>query len=256
MPGDERPAFQAVQFAFSAHIRDPAKTARPADVEDSRMAIYRDLLYHNVEGFIAAGFPVLKAITPHDVWHRRVRRFFAEHRSRTPYFSKITAEFLAWLHGEGAAHPDDPPFLQELADYEWVEAALMLSDADKDLGEIDPNGDIKLGIPVISPVAWHLAYAYPVHRICESFQPTEPPEQPTYLIVYRDRLDAIHFAEINAVTYRLLDLLKNHPTWTGQDALRTIAGELRHLDTESVLNHGQALLEDLRRRNIIIGTQA
>lgn len=255
MPSVERLAFQAAQYAFTAHIRDPENTERPADVEDRRMAIYRDLLYNNLEGFIASGFPVLRAITPHQPWHRRVRRFFAEHRSQTPYFAEIAGEFVAWLQHERGRHPDDPPFIQDLVHYEWVETALMVSNADKAVGEIDHNGDITLGVPVVSPLAWHLAYAYPVHRISESFQPTEPPEQPTYLIVYRDRSDAIHFVEINAATYRLLDLLQENPTWTGQKALRTIAEALRNANSESVIAHGQALLQDLRRRNIIMGAK-
>ena len=251
----ERRDFQRRQMAFAAHLRDPDRNPAPADVEDRRLAIYRELFYNNLEGFLSSGFPVLRTISPDEIWHRRVRRFFAEHRCRTPYFAEISREFVTWLGEAGSVGPEDPPFIAELAHYEWTELALQVSDADRDIPALDRNGDVCEGLPLLSPVAWPLAYAYPVHRIGPEFLPEEPGQQPTYLIVYRDRQDQIHFLEINAVTYRLLQLLKENPAWTGLDALQRIAEELRHPHPESVVAHGRALLEDLRQRNIIIGTR-
>jgi len=249
------PAFQRTQLEFTAHIRDPQARPRPADVEERRMAIYRDVLYRNIEGFIANGFPVLRSLTPDDVWHRRVRRFFADHRCRTPYFARVVEEFLDWLANERGDHPDDPPFILELAHYEWVELDLEISEADRELPPVDHNGDLYDGVPVRSPLTRHLAYRYPVHRIGPDFQPREPDPQPSYLAVYRDRQDQVHFLEINATTYRLLELLQENPGWRGRDALSAIADELQHPRPELVLQHGRELLHDLRRRNILIGTR-
>ncbi len=220
------------------------------------MAIYRELFYNNVEGFIAGAFPILRAITPDALWHARVRRFFAEHRSHTPYFAEIAAEFLAWLNTPDGTQADDPQFLRELAHYEWVELALQISDADRSAPPLDHNGDLRTGRPIVSPLAWPLAYSYPVHRIGLDFQPQQPGEQPSFLVVYRDRRDEIHFLEINAVTYRLLALLQECPEWTGLEAVTRIAEELQHPQSESVIQHGLALLAELRERNIIIGTRA
>ncbi|NNG12205.1 MAG: DUF2063 domain-containing protein, partial [Halobacteria archaeon] len=58
----ERPDFIRRQYEFAAHIRDPKHQPAPADVEDRRMGIYRELFYNNVEGFIAGTFPVLRRI--------------------------------------------------------------------------------------------------------------------------------------------------------------------------------------------------
>lgn len=220
------------------------------------MAIYRELFYNNVEGFIAGAFPILRTITPDALWHARVRRFFAEHRSHTPYFAEIAAEFLAWLNTPDGTQADDPGFLRELAHYEWVELALQISDADRSAPPLDHNGDLRTGRPVVSPLAWPLAYSYPVHRIGVDFQPQQPGEQPSFLVVYRDRRDEIHFLEINAVTYRLLALLQECPEWTGLEAVTRIAEELQHPQPESVIQHGLALLAELRERNMIIGTRA
>ena len=255
VPQAERPAFQDAQHAFTAHLRDPHSQPRPADVEERRMAIYRALFYNNIEGFIASSFPVLRAITPDDAWHRRVRRFFAEHRCQTPYFAEIAEEFLAWLNRDDSTDAGDPPFLRELAHYEWVELALQVSDADAQTPALDRNGDVYTGIPVISPLAWPLAYAYPVHRIGVDFQPQEPGPQPTCLVVYRDRGDTVRFLEINAVTYRLLELLQEDPQASGRDAVTRIAAELQHPQPETVMTHGRSLLAELRERNVIVGTR-
>ena len=110
-------------------------------------------------------------------------------------------------------------------------------------------------MPVLSPVAWNLSYRYPVHRISEELQPREPGDQPTHLVVYRDRQERVQFLEINVVTQRLIELLKQNPTWTGRYTVTRVAEELDHPHPESVLHAGRELLRDLSARDIIIGTR-
>ena len=65
-----------VQYEFAANLRDPKRNKTPADIEDRRMEIYRDLFYRNVEGFISNSFPVLRKLYSDDDWHKMVRDFF------------------------------------------------------------------------------------------------------------------------------------------------------------------------------------
>ena len=249
------PEFVRRQYAFAAHIRDPEGAPAPPDVEDRRMAIYRDLFYRNIEGFVSGSFPVLRRITPDARWHAMVRDFFARHRCETPLFAEIAQEFLAYLGGEREPDPEDPPFLLELAHYEWVELAVSISE-DDDPGPVDPNGDLIEGVPVIAPVVWNLSYRFPVHRIGPDHQPADPVETLTHLVVYRDRADEVHFLEINAVTQRLLQLMKENPGLKGLDILKTIAAELQSATPDRVIESGSRLLDDLRERNILLGTRA
>ena len=92
------------QYAIAAHIRDPDHAPAPADIEDRRMDIYRELFYNNVEGFISGTFPVLRDILEDEDWHAMVRDYFHQHRSRTPLFLEIPREFLAWMHDEREPH--------------------------------------------------------------------------------------------------------------------------------------------------------
>ncbi|MGD2084449.1 MAG: putative DNA-binding domain-containing protein [Chromatiales bacterium] len=252
--GPERPAFQRRQYEFAAHIRDPKRNPAPGDVEDRRMAIYRDLFFRNVEGLLSTNFPVIRRVLADDHWHALVRDFFARHRSATPLFPEIAQEFLEFLSEERDEQPGDPPFLLELAHYEWVELALAISDADRGASPADPNGDLLSGVPLASPLAWNLTYRFPVHRIGPGFQPEEPDGQPTHLVVYRDRRDRVSFLEINAVTQRLLELMKEDRGLTGLELVTRIAEELRHPQPEVVIQAGRQLLDDLRRRDIVLGT--
>jgi hypothetical protein len=215
------------------------------------MALYRELLYNNVEGFLATGFPVLRAITPDARWSELVGDFFARHRCASPLFREIPEEFLHYLVEERGRRPDDPPFLAELAHYEWVEMALSLADEEVETEGIDPAGDLLDGVPVLSPLAWTMGYRFPVHRVAPDFLPEK--EEPTFLLVYRDRHDAVRFLELNPVTARLVELLREAPGSTGRQLLEGVAAEIGHPDPTVVIDAGASLLEDLRGRDVIVG---
>lgn len=250
----DRPAFVRQQYAFAAHIRNPEKNPGPEGIEERRMKIYRELFYNNIEGFIANTYPVLRRILPDDRWHAMMRDYFAQHISHTPLFPEMPREFLKYLEHERIPQPDDPPFLLELAHYEWVELALSLLDEKIDATEIDAQGDLLDGIPVISPLAWALSYRFPVHKIGPDFQPSEAGGMQTHLIVYRDADFDVRFIEINPVTARLLQLFSGEDAVSGRAALQQVAAELNHPQPGIVIQGGMELLNDLRRRQVILGT--
>lgn len=246
----ENKAFQKTQLAFAAHLRDPALNPAPADIEDRRMKIYRELIYNNIESFISTGFPILRSLLSDSSWHAMVRDFISRHQSKTPYFLEISQEFLGYLQEERENHADDPPFMVELAHYEWVELALDVS-AEEFPDSPAESRNLMSEIPQVSPLAWRLCYQYPVHRIGPDYQPGEPPEQPTFLVVYRNRQQQVRFLEANAVTTRLLQLCEDQAL-TGEAALIQIAGELQHPDPNTVVVNGEATLRQLQQLEIIL----
>lgn len=281
--------FQRAQYQFAAHLRNPAANTAPAGLEERRLKIYRDLFYNNVEDFLCNAFPVLRRISPDTLWHERVRDFYARHQSLDPQFFKIAEEFLHYLEHERGESADDPPFLRELCHYEWAELALSVSEQEltPELGGADtasctskrvreaphrpapapaslrsgtvsladPNGDLLSGRPLVSPLAWPLAYAWPVHKISPDFQPLEKPAETTYLIVNRNRQDEVKFLEVNAVTARLMELLQKDKRTSGRGLLRKIAHELQHPQPDAVVQAGAEILASLRARDIILGTR-
>lgn len=246
---------QELQTAFAGHIRDPEGQPPPAGIEDRRMNIYRELFFNNIRSLLASNFPVLRTLYDDEPWNRLVRDFYAGHRCRTPLFPEVAKEFLRYLQDTRKDRSGDPGFLHELAHYEWVELALALDERELDEVEADPGGDLKQGCPVVSPLAWPLSYRYPVHRIRPDYQPSEPPESPTHLLVYRNREDEVRFMELNDVSRLLLELMLENRTASGLDLLTQVARTIRHPDPARVVSAGSELMADLRSKDILLGTR-
>ena len=248
---------QDQQFALSRHLRDPSHPPPPG-IEERRLAIYRDLFFNNIESLLAGNFPVIRQTLRNDAWRRLVRSFYARHRSQTPLFPEIAREFIRFL--ETRTGDGDPPWLRELAHYEWVELALQISDAvapegiDAALGD-DPAQALLDGVPVASPWAWALAYRWPVHRIGPDHQPTQVPAQPTLVLARRDAGGDVRFAELSPLVYRLLELLGDG-TRRGRDCLRQLAAEAGTDDAEGFLAEGGAMLARMHGEGSLLGVRA
>lgn len=245
--------FQDFQFAFTQHIRDPKAHPRPSGVSAQRMKVYNELLYNNLESFLLACFPVLRQLLGKRKWAKLVRDFFVEHRCHTPFFRQIPDEFVQYVQSERGVRDNDPPYLLELAHYEWIELVLSVSNKEITSAQIDPNGDLAQREPALNPVLAMLQYQYPVQRIGPTFKPQSPPPQPTYLLVFRDADFNVEFIEMNPVSARLVDLLQNNKR-SGENALRQIAEELQHPDPQVVLQGGLDILRELRAAGAILGT--
>jgi uncharacterized protein len=239
---------RASQLALAGYLRNPAAVAPPAGVEPRRLKIYQELIYNTIEGFISNGFPVLRSLYSDGPWHALVRQFIDGHRCHTPYFLEISQEFLRFLMERHRPDEQDPPFIAELAHYEWVELALSV--AEDDVPAPGPDRDPLTARPRLSPLAWVLAYRYPVHRIGVDFRPSEPGD-PVYLVVYRDRDDEVRFMALNAATARLLELARDNHSATGSVLLRQLAGELG-MDPERVIGFGSEQLADFVSRAVIV----
>lgn len=249
------PDFQKKQYAFAAHIRDPENNPAPAGIEDRRMAIYRELFFNNLLKLLSSTFPVLTKLHSREKWRAFIRQFMIAHQAQTPYFLEIPKEFLAFLENEYQVADDDFPFLLELAHYEWVELALSVSEETNDDLTVDPEGDFLDGIPVKSRLAWALTYRFPVHRISESYQPDEAGEQPTFMVIYRNREDELGFMELNPVTARLLELIGENESKNGRELLDTLADEISYPDPAALLEHGAQTMQEMRAAEILIGTK-
>ncbi|MDH4127009.1 MAG: putative DNA-binding domain-containing protein [Gammaproteobacteria bacterium] len=253
----ERPDFQQRQFAFAAHIRDPQNVAVPDGIEDRRMAVYRELFFNNLRSLLSNMFPVLKKLLGAEAWSALIRQFLKKHRSTTPYFLQLPAEFLEFLQHEYEARDTDPPFLLELAHYEYIELALSISELSNDMCGVDPGGNLLADAPVKSELAWAFAYQFPVHRISPQFKPVEPGATPTYLAVYRNSTDKVGFLELNPMSAGLLDAIDNNSRGlSGRSLLLMLAKQTHYPDAEALVLHGATALREMRKLEILTGTRA
>ena len=109
----------------------------------------------------------------------------------------------------------------ELAHYEWVEMALSIAKENLTVSNKNPDNLLNSKI-ALSPLASPLVYQYPVHKIAPEFLPTEAPELPTFLIVYRNIQDDVNFIEITPITYRLLEIVQENENPLAIDCLNCV----------------------------------
>ncbi len=242
------------QHIFTQHIRDPEHTRAPEGIESRRISIYTDLIFHNIENFIANSFPVLRQVIHDDEWHIIVRGFLRKHISRTPYFPKLPLEFLNYLEQE-QDEIELPAFCIELAHYEWIEISLSFDPREISFKNVDQNGDLLKGIPVLNLLAQPLIYQWPVHKISSNFVPKEKPNEPTYLIVYRDHLYDVGFIELNQIAAKLIEELQKNTDKTGKEILLDIAKQLQHPDPKVVIKGGSEVIQDFKKKDILLGVR-
>jgi len=254
---DNLEALRQRQYEFAAHLRDPKQNPAPTDIEERRIKIYRDLFFNNVRRFLGGSFPICRKILGDDGWSALVRDYYRDHVSHSPLFPDMPKEFLGYLSEERAESPraeNDPPFLYELAHYEWVESGLSLASDPEPPGEIDPDGNLLEQPPVLRQPAWLLAYNYAVNEIGPDNLPDAPADQPLHYLVVRNADDKVKFVKLNIVSARLYELLQSDDSLTGQAALETIAAELQHNDPAAVVKSGLNILEQWRAADIVVGT--
>jgi uncharacterized protein len=248
-------SFARTQLQFTQHLRSPAAVTAPSDVPAARMAVYRELVYGNIERMIANLFPVLRKITADEAWFALVQDFFQHHQCRAGLFTKVPQEFVQFMAHERDL-TQDPPCVLELVQYEAIDYAVTIDPHDIDRTGVNYDGDLLTEVPVLNPIARLLAYQYPVHKISPDFIPESPPEVPTYLVVCRDRDDKVGFIDLNPVAARLLELIQQAHGITGRGLLERIALELAHPDPEAVVAGGREILERLRARDVLLGARA
>ena len=243
----------AAQRELSRWVRNPSQPP-PQGIEPRRLRIYRRLFFANVEGLLAGNFPVARRLLG-DRWTALVDDFFREHPAATPIFPELGREFLGYVESRIGQERGDPAWLPELAHYEWVELALQIDPA-----EVAPvtallDGDLLEDIPLPSPVAWPLAYEWPVHRLSPDFQPPHPPPTPTLLLVHRARDGHVRFNELSPLAFRLLQRLTESGDMSGSRHLHALAAEIGVTQVAAFVEEGRAMLERWHRDGVILGVR-
>lgn len=247
------PAFQKIQQAFSAYIRDPdhalydvkdIPSALP--IENRRLKLYEKLFFNNIYEIFTTQFPVLYSLLGENRWDQLLREYMVKHRAKTPLFHELGQEFLIFLQQEYESIETDPPFMFELAHYEWVEVALAIAPEQGfnniSVASLDDCYEL-------SPVAWYLSYQWPVHQISTDLIP-ENAGEPSTLLVYRDEEDKVQFMELSPLLYHLLAYIDEHGEMTFREIVMALA-ENYNQSLEHLLPFSESILEMLFRKNII-----
>lgn len=245
----DKPSLFQQQRTLGRYLRDPEHCAPPVEMDVARAEVYRDLVFANLSQLLSGTFPVLIRILGDARWRVLVRGFLRDHRARTPKFAEIAEEFVGFLARIPSG--DWPGFMVELAHYEWVEMALQQSDAEPLPAS---SAGLLLERPLqISPLAWPLAYAWPVQQVGPDFQPQTPPAQPTLLLVRRAEDWSVKFSQLSPLTWRLLQRIEEFPALDGRAQLQGLALEAGAADMPVFMASGLALLQQLHGEGVVGG---
>lgn len=238
--------FQQYQAQFTAYIRNPAQHKKPPFVNASRLAVYKKAVFNNIVDSVSVCFPVCQAVIGQRAWQKLMREFVATYAAASPIFREIPQQFLLFLEPIQTV----PAYFKQLAHYEWVELAISKQQIEQ--AALSDLTDLLHEKPLLATAHRLLEYDYPVHQISAQFKPKQPKK--TTFLVFRNPEFQVMFIELNPITYRLLQLIKQQDL-TGQQALTQLAKEIEHPDIDVIIQFGLEILSDLANQHAIIGSQ-
>ena len=254
MTSNDEPAFKAAQRAFARHLRAPAEFPAPTLPED-RLAVYRYAVRHNIAEFLANNYPRLKDVMTEDAWRTLVDDYLAHHPAHTAAFARLPGEFLQFL-GTCQKHPDHPPFMEELAHFEWLENHLCCDERMlPDPASLDRDGDLLCEEIIVNPVHVLVTYQFPVHVIDTTFNPSDAPSRPTHLAAFRDRNFNFAVLDLNPLSRELFEAVSAPGAPPARALLADFANRLGHTSSEAVMRGGAEILSRMRERELILGTR-
>jgi len=241
---------QMHQTSMGQYLRDPENIPTPNGLDKRRASIYSELVFNNIESQLSGGFPVIHSILSAEDWQSIVREFLRDYRAQTPYFTKLSAEFVSFIANKTPAI-NEHDFLLELAHYERVELDLYMMDELHERANIAEDALLTTPLKLASTTQL-LAYAYPVHKISPTNLPSEAPEQATYLLLFQDHEQEVRFFEIQPLAYRLIEKLSKTDSSNGLSLLSEIAEEMNLSMNDIFLQQGKQLLSQLNALNIFV----
>lgn len=229
---DVAPSFQTLQKQMTDFIRDPEhcpyNTSREADtslvIETRRLNVYRSLFFSNLSGFFAGIFPKVKACLGHEAWQNIINAYLREHKAHTPLFHELGQEFLMFLQTQDLHEQPYPPFLLDLAHYEWLELAIVIQPKEPlyFAKAITENSCIRL-----AHTAWPVQYEWPVHLWNEDeASASNIVEEPSYLLGYRTQDYTTHWMTLTPSMYVLISAFEDNQDKTVLQIVKEVAAQM------------------------------
>ena len=245
-------SFKETQEAFTRYVRDPETNPPPPGSKPERMAWYARLFFNNIDGTLENAFPALRASLDEAEWQGLTRPFFRDHPARSPILRDLPAEFAEFLQ----ERPELADWQRELAAYELARFELMAEDADPAPADLDPQGDLLAGRPVVSSLARLMVTAYPVDRLAAALEAGEGPEIPPagmhHLALHRDAHGAPFALDLTPGSARLLLELTEAEEQTGREIVSRLAAAFGR-PVDELLGFAGEQLEQWRADGLLLG---
>ncbi|MDI9348037.1 MAG: putative DNA-binding domain-containing protein [Methylacidiphilales bacterium] len=254
--------FAILQRNIARYLRTKNTKGIPKKLLGERLEIYRELVVSNIESFIDTRFPICASMLGNKKWRSLVLSFIAEHPISSPYFHQIPTEFLLYLNKQPLKQL--PPYLLELAHYEWVELAILTS---KNTPLPAFKKKIKLDKPVVLvPISQIYLYRFPVHTFTTKMyksavikrQTKSARTTPIHLVMFRKIDYTLGVREVTAAMALLINACIQTPKKILHRHILTIAKTMNIQQDQCKQFENQAMqnLLTLQREGLILGSKS
>ncbi|MGL6124241.1 MAG: HvfC family RiPP maturation protein, partial [Shewanella sp.] len=227
----------------------------PANTDLSRMQVYRELFFSNVQGFVSSGFPVLKSLYSEDDWLALVQRFFSQHDCKSPIFIDIAGEFLTFLQQQYQPTANDPIFMLELAHYEWLELVVAVAQASEDEAQLSP-AQITTQALCLSQTARVAQYHFEVQYIRQDYRPQEQLDTPVFFCLYQDVDGEVRFLQLPPLSAQVLAFLQAQVQADFKALVDWLTITYPGMECKVIEQGCLRLLEQLAAKGIVRGRQS
>lgn len=201
---------QRIRGDYAAFLR--AHGVAETDVETlvarggERMLVYRALVHNRLRNVVREFIGRSAARRGRAEFRADFDAFMAERAAKTFYLRDVPAEFVAWVSPRWTTDADAPRYLVDLARHELLE-----TDVRNDPAGGEPATELPLALD--RPLRFDgscrlMRYGWAVHKLSYAIDDTTiPPEQPTILLVFRDRSGKVRYLEIGEWSAHVLEAL-------------------------------------------------
>lgn len=219
-----------------------------------RFLIYRKLVQNRLRAATRESIPRTVARRGKDPFIADFAEFMAEHACSSPYLRDIPAEFVEWVAPRWRENSELPRYLGDLARHELLEGDVR---NDPDGGESPTGKPIALDAALVfDGSARLLHYDFAVHKLSYATDDrTDPPEQSTHLLVYRDADVKVRYLELTTWAAAVMDRLLGADD-TVQTGLLAAAASLGEPLDDDKLAKAATLFADLADRGVLLGARS
>jgi hypothetical protein len=218
-----------------------------------RFLIYRKLVHNRLRAATRESIPRCAARRGKDKFIADFAAFMEACACSSPYLRDIPAEFVEWVVTRWREDPEVPPYLGDLARHELLEGDVR---NDPDGGEAPTGKALALDATLLFDGSARLMhYDFAVHKLSYATDDrSDPPEQSTHLLVYRDAEVKVRYLELTPWASAVMDRLLVHGDALQAGLLAAAAAMHEPLDDDK-LAKAATLFADLADRSVLLGAR-
>jgi len=249
---------------LSGNRPDCVEEEMAAQIDPRGVRLYASLIRTGRQELMQSIYPGCQKVLSRQ-WTRLVDRY-TETRPPVHYnFNQVAAAFSEFLKNDTPEITTRHPFLPELADYEWIELAIMESDKVAKRGEnvaLDNPEVFAAYGPILNPVLVVRHYQYPIAKLVDWLRddvrlPRRIKKDATNLAIYRDPEDhSSRFLELGALAARIVEMVEmvEAKSVSYAELLTVAVSESKSGDPQETVMKVLELFEQLQELNVFLGS--